>query len=266
MDTTSARECALYLYGIVRSCDAVDLGPIGIEAGGKPERVYPLAIDDVAAVVSRCPARARVLPIRKNLDAQSSVLRQLLNSPGGVLPFRFGHVVPDEAEVRRILATHRQDIAGELAGVAGRVELALKIFWDVENIFDHLLRQDPALSAERERLFAGGRQPSRDECIDLGRRFAARIDEERQAHGRQVLEALDDVVVDTREDPAVGEKMVLNLAILAERCRLVELEERVQEVAGRFPDTLLFKYSGPFAPFHFVTLNIAEEMGAGGRR
>lgn len=262
MQTERSPESTLYLYGIVRQCDAAAMGAIGLEVGGKAGDVYPIVEGDVGALVSALPVNGRVLPIRKNLEAQNKVLRELTKAPGGVLPVRFGHLIPGERDVRKLLVQRRLDILRELATLDGKTEMALGISWDVENVFAYFAEQHADLAATRDQMFAGGREPSRGERVELGHAFASRLEDERGRYAQRVIEALDPFVVDIREDRLRAEKQVVSLALLVERARLEELEAGIQALAGSLPDALLFKYTGPFAPFHFVGLEIDDDAPA----
>jgi hypothetical protein len=259
MHTERSPEGTLYLYGIVRQADAAAMGAIGLEVAGRPADVYPIVEGDVGVMVSAFPAKGRVLPVRKNLDAHNKVLRELTKVPGGVLPLRFGHVVPGERDVRRLLVQRRLDILRELATLDGKTEMALAVSWDVENVFAYFATQHKDLGAMRDEMFADGREPSRNERVELGHAFAGRLDDDRARYRQQVIEALDRFVVDVREDRPRAEKQVVNLALLVERSRLSELDTAIQEIAAGFPDAFLFKYTGPFAPFHFVGLEIEDD-------
>jgi len=197
--------------------------------------------------------------MRKNLDAQNRVLRQLMNVPGGLLPLRFGHVVPSEREARRMLSRRQRQLVHELGQLAGKVEMALKVVWDQENVFEYLLKQDGELSAMRDQMFAAGREPSRDEQMEIGRVFAARVEEARRGHVERVTTSLEGFVADLQEDPVKDVKEVMNLALLVARAKLPALDERVDMIAAVLPDALLVKYTGPFAPFHFVDVDLDDE-------
>lgn len=259
MHTDRTTEGTLYLYGIVREADATRMGAIGLEVSGQPGDVYPIVEGGVSALVSALPVKGRVLPIRKNLEAQNKVLRELTKAPGGVLPVRFGHLIPGERDVRRMLVQRRLDILRELSALDGRTEMALAISWDVENVFAYFVQQHADLAALRDEMFADGREPSRSERMALGQAFAARLEDERTRHSQQATQALEHVVVDIHEGQPRSEKQVANLALLVDRGRLAELDACIQAFGAGFPDAILFKYTGPFAPFHFVGLVIDDD-------
>jgi len=246
---------ALYVYGFIRS-PGVDLGYVGLDVDGQPARVHTMAVDRIGAVVSPYPDVDRVLPVRRNLDAHHRVGRDLLKLAGGLLPMRFGHVVPGDRELLRLLAAHRAEIEEELGYLDGKVEMALKVFWDVDNIYEYFVDKDPVLTDMRDRAYGRGVEPSRQAKIELGRAFAERLDADRETHVRQVTEALQPGADEIEADEAGAEKMVMNLTLLVDRPRLPNLEQHVHDVAARFSGLYLFRYAGPFPPYHFVGLDL----------
>ena len=48
----------------------------------------------------------------------------------------------------------------------------------------------------------------------------------------------------------------MDLAFLVQRDALKVFEDRVAEVAGTYPAQYLFNYSGPWAPFNFVEIDL----------
>lgn len=248
----------LYVYGLVRAADARPLGPIGLDVAGSPGEVTAILADEVAAVVSPSPSRERVPPMRKNLDAQNRVLRELLSAPGGLIPLRFGHVVRSERDVVRLLGPRRRRITEELGKLAGKVEMSLGVSWSVGNLFEYIVGRSPELADLRNSMFAAGRDPGREEKIELGRAFAERLEEERREPVRIVTEALEDCVELLKEIDVRDDAGVLDMAILVRRERREELDRKIEEIAGQFSDAYAFRYTGPFAPFHFAGLSLTE--------
>ena len=56
-----------YLYGLIRSDEAVEFGAIGLAHDGGPGRVRTVLVDSMGAVVSDFTLGGRLLPLRKNL-------------------------------------------------------------------------------------------------------------------------------------------------------------------------------------------------------
>jgi len=255
----------LYVYGFVRAADAPDLGSIGLIHEGAPGTVFALPAGTVAAMVSRYDARGRVTPLRRNLDPHERVIRETMTHTT-ILPAAFGHVARDAHQVAVMLRRHGPALVRELARLDAKVEMAVRVAWDVENIFSHLVDRHPELAELRDRIFAGGRQVDASDKIELGRLF-----EERREAGRidvvnRVIDSLRPLASDVHVATAHGEKAVADLAFLVTRDGMQAFRDRVQAIASDWPSEYAFQCSGPWAPFNFVQLDIdgacADRRGA----
>jgi gas vesicle protein GvpL/GvpF len=246
-----------YLYGLIRTAEDKDYGCIGLGCHGEPGRVSTVRADSVAAVVSEYEAREKVLPLRKNLDPHHKVIREVMKTTT-IIPMTFGHVANSEAEVVRALHRNRADIRAQLDRVDGKVEMSLKVKWDVDNVFEYFVATDQDLAALRDQIFGRSRAPSQAEKIQLGRVFEERLDREREEQTDLVVEEFRTLFSDVKINPPKSEKGVMDIAFLVERERLKTFEERVYQVAGTFPAQYLFDYGGPWAPFNFAELNLRQ--------
>ena len=113
------------------------------------------------------------------------------------------------------------------------------------------------LKTYRDRLFRGGREPSREEMIALGRLFDSVLSTAR-------AEATDKVTMQMqarlrgaggRHRCATSAKS-LNLACLVDRDRQKEFEHGVIESAALFDDDFAFDINGPWPPHHFVDIQL----------
>jgi hypothetical protein len=134
--------------------------------------------------------------------------------------------------------------------------MGLRVVWDVENIFEYLVGRDPELAAYRDRLFGRSSAPSQGERIELGRMFEERRGRERDEHTERVVEILSSCAAEVKVNPPKSEKVVMELAFLVDREEVKAFEERVCEAAAAFPAEYTFDYSGPWAPFNFVELDL----------
>ena len=251
----------LYVYGLVRAAGAPELGAVGLDHRGRPARVHPVGVGDVAAMVSAYDRDRRVLPLRRNLEPHHRVIRELAEA-STVVPMTFGHVARSAGEVRSILRRNADDIRAELDRFDGKVEMSVKIQWDVPNIFKHIVEGDAGLAELRDRVFRE-RVPGQADKIELGRRFDERLRAERASLAEQALESLGADVVEARTNAPTTEEAVADLAFLVDRRLQKRFEERVGEVASAWPAQYIFRCSGPRAPFNFVGLQLAtNEIGA----
>ena len=249
-----------YLYGLIRSVEDRNFGCIGLEYEGQPGRVHTVRVDSVAAVVSEFGAHGKVLPLRKNLDPHHRVIREVMKT-ATIVPVTFGHVARSEAEVLKTLRRNRDGIGTELDRVDGKVEMTLKVKWDVDNIFEYLVGANEELAAFRDQIFGRSQAPSQAEKIDLGHMFEERLGNEREEQTDKVVEAFESCFSEFKVNPVKNEKTVMEVAFLVDRERQKAFEERVYQVAGTFPTQYLFDFSGPWAPFNFVELDLQTAAG-----
>ncbi len=244
-----------YIYGLIRAAEDRDYGCIGLEHSSKPGRVSTLRVDSLAAVVSEYSPREKVLPVRRNLEPHHRVIREVMKTTT-IIPMTFGHVAKNAAAVERALRDNRGEIEAELDRVDGKVEMGLKVRWDVDNIFEYFIGADPDLAALRDAIFGRSQAPAPAEKIELGRQFDQRLTQERDEQTDRVVAAFRPYFSELKVNPPKDEKMVMDLAFLVEREQLKVFEEQVYQIAGTFPPQYLFDYGGPWAPFNFAELDL----------
>lgn len=250
----------LYIYGLIRTEEDRDFGCTGLEHDGRPGRVFTVRAGSVAAVVSELPVREKILPLRKNLGPHHGVIREVMKSTT-LIPMTFGHVARSADEVARILRRSRDDIRAELDRVDGKVEMGLKVSWDVDNIFEYFVAADEELAAFRDQLFGRSHAPSKNEMIELGRLFEERLDKAREEQTDRVVDAFRSCrFSEVAVSPPKTEKNIMDIAFLVERERMKDFEECVNQVAGTFPAQYLFDYGGPWAPFNFTELDLRSAV------
>ena len=148
-----------------------------------------------------------------------------------VLPMAFGSMADGPEAVRRILKINRDAIAEQLDRVRGRIEMGLRVSWDVAKIFEYMIGLHDELRALRDQVFRGGRTPSQDDKIDLGRAFDRLLSASRDAHLQCVTTALQSHTAEIRSNPPRSEREVLNLACLVESDQQQAFEQGVLLVA-----------------------------------
>lgn len=240
----------LYLYAIAPDLNGVSFGPIGLDGGA----VYAITNGRVSAVVSDVPEKIR--PERRQLAAHQEVLKRLMLDATAVLPVAFGVVADNPAAIRRILSGNQKPFLEQLRRVAGRVEMGLRVTWDVPNIFEYFVQTHPELRVARDRFFGGHRQPSQDDKIELGRLFDRLLVEDRETHTERVVEMLTPSCVEISRNKPRTEREVVNLACLIGRAGREQFEAAVFEAAKLFDNHYAFDYNGPWAPHNFVDLTL----------
>ena len=107
--------------------------------------VYAIGDGPIAAVVSDLPDK-KVRPERRRLAAHHEVLRRLM-ADHTVLPMAFGLIADGPESVHRILRLNRDVFDEQLERLRGKVEMGLRVNWDVPNIFEYIVASHPELAA-----------------------------------------------------------------------------------------------------------------------
>lgn len=240
-----------YLYAVL---PAGSPDPAGLE-GLDGSEVFLVTEGSVSAVVSRVPSGIRLRPERRSLTAHLGVLRSLMTH-SALLPAAFGAVAESEASLRNILALNEPTFLRGLSRVAGKVEMALKVRWDVPNVYEHLVHLREDLRDARDRVFGSGREPSREDRLELGRFFERVLSEEREPRAVLIEAALSPHATELKRDSARDEGVVVNLLFLVPKHDLPRFEAAVEETARLFDDTIAFDYTGPWPPYSFVEVKV----------
>lgn len=241
---------AKYLYAFVQGALKQEPGEIGL--GGT--LAYAIENKGLAAIVSDVPNK-RVRPERRNLAAYQAVLKSLLQE-STPLPVSFGIVAENRQGVEIILNKYTDVLHEHFHLVQGKVEMGLRVTWDVPNIFEYFIDIRPELKAARGRFFGRHSGPSRDDKIELGRMFDGILQEERTEHTGYVRSVLLEYCEQIAENKCAKEADVMNLACLVERKGLDRFEEGVFQAAEHFNNNFAFDFNGPWAPHNFVRLEL----------
>jgi hypothetical protein len=239
-----------YVYAVVRSDHAVEYGSVGLDGA----EVVRIGDADMAALTSTI-IRTKVRPERRHLAAHNAVLRRAL-SERAVLPMQFGLIAESAEGVREMLAKNRQILQEQLDHVDGKVEMGLRVRYDVPNVFEYFLNRNPELREARDAM-GDFRQPRHADMIALGQLFDRLLSAERERHTEQVSSVLERHGIEVKQSPPRAESELMNLACLMARDRQAGFEDIVSEAATDFDNNYLFDISGPWAPHHFVELVLA---------
>lgn len=244
---------AKVLYAL---CAADDSTPDYKVRGLESAAVYAIDQAGLRAIVSDTLS-TKLRPERRNITAHQAVL-STLTKQGTVLPMRFGIIARNAESVRNLLISNQKSIQEHFERLNGRVEMGLRVSWDVSNIYEYFVALHPVLSESRDEIW--GKNPTansrRDEKIRLGNLYESLRTADRKESMEKVKEVLFDYCEDIIENPVKKEKEVMNLACLVKRDRLDEFANGVFQASKGFDNVYLFDYTGPWAPHNFITLDL----------
>ena len=240
------KQPARYVYAITDDIEARGYGKIGIDGAS----VYTIALGPLAAVVSDAPNR-KIRPERSKLAAHHAVVTQLMTKRT-VLPLVFGTIAGSAQAVSDILKNNHNLFVEQLKRLDGKVEMGLKVTWDVPNIFEYFVNRHRNLAALRDDLVAKA-GPSRDEKIELGRTFEHLLLQEREADTKKVVRVLSRHCAEIKQNKPRQEREIMRLACLVGREERKDFEDGVFEAAKLFDDSYAFDFTGPWSPYNFVS-------------
>jgi hypothetical protein len=248
--TLTLNQTSLYFYGITQANDDETLRVGGV-GGADVETVVECGL---AAIVSRLNVR-KVRPQRANLSAHHRILHEVAEG-GPVLPAVFGTVAESEETLRRVLRRNHDALVESLDRLRGKVEMGLKVYWDLPNVFEYFVATHQELEAMRNRLFRPGRTATVEEKVELGERFVSLLQQARDRHTGLVKQALAPWCVEVRAIDPGEERMIMKLACLVAKDRERQWEDAVRQAALFFDDHYRFDFSGPWAPYNFAEVDL----------
>ena len=241
----------LYVYGVIRCEYAPHLTCRGI--GERGDAVYTLHDGELAAVVSDSPI-VRYEALRRNMMAHTLVLEEVMQS-FTVLPVRFGTLAPDAGVIKRkLLVERRQEMVSLLREMEGRVELGVKAFWHEDVLFQEIVNENTAIRALRDKLMGRSAEERRVEGMRLGEMVEAAIQEKRGKVAELILSRLRPLVHRLKTNAPLGDRMVVNAALLVDKSVELAVDEAVQQLDTDLGNRLMFKYVGSVPPYNFVNV------------
>lgn len=249
MATDLGAANGMYVYAVVEKQGPADYGDIGID--GAP--IVRVVHGDLAALASTT-SHSRIRPERRHLAAHNAVLKRALEEPA-VLPMAFGLIADSQTALMDLLATNRKVLREQLARVAGRVEMGLRVHYEVPNVFEYFVNTRPELREARDAI-GDVRQARHADLLQLGQFFERTLNEERELRFEQVQQVLARHGIEIKRNAARSEREVLNLACLLPRPLQAQFEGIVGEAAAAFDNHFVFDINGPWAPHNFVELNL----------
>jgi hypothetical protein len=238
-----------YLYGFTD--DRFTPRPELRGLAGAPVRTLPFR--DLAAVVSRHPVQ-RLMPLRSNLEPHHRIVRHI-SDQASLVPAAFGHISATEDEILGVLRANYAEIRAELQRLGGKLEMTVKLAWNVANIFEFMVRSDRALRELRDRVFRG-RQPTLNEKLQVGSTFEAALGRERERLMQMLLAALEPVTCDVVTSAPKDEKTVGQAALLVPRDGAADFARALEQAARLFDANYTLQYSGPWPAYSFVRLRL----------
>ncbi|MBI4216870.1 MAG: GvpL/GvpF family gas vesicle protein [Chloroflexi bacterium] len=249
-----------YLYCVI-PCPQERVFAGAAPLGGGEVPVHTVPWDGLAAVVSDSPPGG-CEATRVQLLAHQRVVERVM-AEFTLLPVQFGTVARPPSplqDLRRLLERKSQELTRLLGEVEGRVELGLKARWrDDKAIWEEILTEQLPLRRLRDSLRDQPPEVVRVEGRVLGERLKQALEEKKAREAADLLDTLRPLAERIRENPPLGDAMVLNAAFLVAKSREPAFDQEVEGLSQALGPRLAFKYVGPVPPYNFVNLVVNWE-------
>lgn len=170
-----------------------------------------------------------------------------------VLPVRFGTVMADErAVVADFLEPSHDELAGVLAGFAGKVQLTVKGSYEEDALMTGVVSSSPTIARLREQVRGVPEAAAYYKRIELGQMVAAEVERTRERDAREILTRLAPLAVASRLEPVSGVDAAVNAAFLVEDGRIDEFSRAVSALGRELAGRIRLRYVGPLPPYSFT--------------
>jgi len=236
----------LYLYGIIDSSSMIPEPICGLEASS----VYNIPYCDIGAVVSEI--NQPVQAVSKRLVLEHEAVTEKLMEKFTVLPFRLLTILDGRENVLSMMGDYYGDFRGNLDGLRGKVEFGIKVIWPADKVKSRIIdacgtknRNAHLLDDSVERRFV--REKFEEHKIDRALREKA----DGYIHAMDVF--LGKFAAAKRLETLRTENLLLSAVYLVTKDNQDNFREAFEHIRTARKD---FKYlfSGPWPPYHFVTL------------
>ncbi len=260
-DEATDEKSALYVYGIGDSGEQESFGEIGLDKA----EVYTIPYRDMCIAVHKClpePYQSDDNEVVKNwLFTQQEVLDAIWERFEVVLPMGFDMIIEGRSgrssreELKVWIDENYDDFHQKIIKLKNKREYGVQVMIDTENLSTKLLETNEELIRKKKEIDAmpqGIAYMEREQLKDL---IKEKIEETADLYFKEfysmVKECTEDIVIGKTKKVEGNKQMIMNLSCLVNKDKVVRLGEELEEMEHK--DGVSVRFSGPWAPFSFVT-------------
>lgn len=258
---TIHKEPARYVYGIADKGIRENLGNIGIDGA----EVYTIPCRDMCIVVHDCssePYQSDDDEIVKNwLFTQQEVLDAVAERFGVVLPMSFDMIIegkntktPEEA-VKAWLEENYEKFYQKLIKLRNKREYGVQVILDTAELSKQLIETDEKLIAKKKEIDSKPQGLAYMEKEILKDMIKEKIEETSDKYFKEFYSAIrkisEDIVIGKVKKVGGNKQMIMNLSCLVDDNKVKDLGKELENIENK--GGISVRFSGPWAPFSFVT-------------
>lgn len=246
-----------YIYGVISTSQPVTFGQSLLSSS--PKEVYTVVHRELAGVVSNYDGSDLASLSREEklrcLMAHQWVIEWVMKEGYTILPVKFGTLVEDEDEIRRILEQGYNKLVPTLNQMNGLVEIEVAATWDLERVLEEIGGEEQIRQLGRS---MAGKSASEilEMQIKAGSLVKESLDRRREGYRNQTMQSLARTALDVQPNALVADEMVMNIAFLIQRGKQVDFDGQVRRINEALDDQINFRVIGPLPPYSFSTVEI----------
>lgn len=230
-------------YGILRA------NTLSLDAIGQVQDESVLCLiteNELSLLCARVHEESSATP--EGMHDYTRLLSQIIQKTA-IIPLRFGTLFEQEEDVRKVLRQNAKTFLKQLRKFEEKIEIELRVWWKKEN-FQQVMLKNKRLGRWKKALEEGTGQGF--DVVEFGKAISEGADLERKHIEKTFLAALRPLAVKWLVKEPTDELQAFDGVFLVEKAREEEFDNAVGSLYESRSQEMIFKYTGPWAPHHFV--------------
>ncbi|MFP4647084.1 MAG: GvpL/GvpF family gas vesicle protein [Candidatus Acetothermia bacterium] len=247
----------IYLYGVIPAEEAENRNfDLQTETGGIETEIESVTYRGIGFLYSEVDLGVKLRATRKNVQAHSETLADLLERTKTLAPVSFGAILEDQEALQSLARSHKKELKKTLDDIANKVEYGVKAYWDPEEVARTIGKDDREVISLKKKIQRGKVEDRYQATVEVGELIDEKLEEKKEKLKISILDHLFPVSEEWIANDLFDERMAANLAFLLERSAQEAFDEAMKALGKSQPEFLTFKYNGPWPPFNFVNLEL----------
>ena len=251
-----------YIYGVIPRLRSGQVNSDGEKSFGTGGEVYTISHQDIACVVSDTNMDSfNSMPketLGRRLVEHQATIEKIMKDYT-IIPFKFGTIVEEEMEVKRVLQSGYGEFKEKLQIIDKKIELDVVALWnDLNGVIKKLGEENNQIKAFKDQIAKRPPEETLQDRIKIGSMVKDALDEKRGVLQSEMLDFLKEKAADFQKHELMDDKMILNCAFLLDKNKEKGFEQALNELDARFNEEINFKCVGPLPPYSFSTIELKK--------
>lgn len=242
----------IYIFCSIPATEAHTFGSVTIDH--QERATFTIHYRDAAIVAAAFPLKI-YHPTKENVTAHQQVISKVMNEHDSVIPISFGNVFHSQQDVEMLLENLYPQFASLFPQLKGKIEVGLKVIGKADWL-KQKVNQDSSLQQVRNPRSASADFYKQIAHGETAQKFFLKLQHDCKKELYQHLEPMAEA---SRLNPPIVETMLLNASFLINREKEAAFDERVNDLYEKWKHKADFKYSGPWAAYNFINIQLKVE-------